>query len=326
MTNDAKLTFSTQLRFRSCHTLCQLRQPPLPSTPRALLLHGLWYVLALLVVSTLMSHALTDSSTPPLHSAVLLLLALAGWLVSRRALRAGLTLTCAGLVPLTAWALRLQPETLTLLSADLIGYTVSAVVYLVLAGIAWGYVGVALMAGYVAFTGLALYGSPENAATFVRILGSGALWGALFAWVLSRADAAHEALARAAHTDALTRLPNRLLLYDRLERALLFARRQEQQVALLFLDLDGFKAVNDSLGHGAGDALLQEVARRLENTLRSADTVARLGGDEFVAVLNHPFSRRSSRHGTNTRGALGTYQLARSAFTRLCIYRRKLCA
>ena len=88
-----------------------------------------------------------------------------------------------------------------------------------------------------------------------------------------------------AYYDALTGLPNRTLLQDRLTKALASARRRKDKVALLFLDLDGFKTINDSLGHSVGDLVLKEVAERLKKWAREQDTVARVGGDEFLIVL-----------------------------------------
>jgi len=88
-----------------------------------------------------------------------------------------------------------------------------------------------------------------------------------------------------ANYDPVTRLPNRRLLYDRLTRAIEYAPRHEEYVAVALLDLDEFKMVNDSLGHAIGDELLQSVAVRVNGLVRSEDTVARLGGDEFVLVL-----------------------------------------
>ncbi|MGA9804023.1 MAG: PAS domain S-box protein [Terriglobales bacterium] len=88
-----------------------------------------------------------------------------------------------------------------------------------------------------------------------------------------------------AYYDALTGLPNRTLLQDRLAKALASARRQKNKVALLFLDLDRFKTINDSLGHSVGDLVLQQVAERLKKWGREQDTVARVGGDEFLIVL-----------------------------------------
>jgi len=94
-----------------------------------------------------------------------------------------------------------------------------------------------------------------------------------------------QGLDHLAHHDPLTQLPNRLLFMDRLEHALSIARRHNKMVALLFLDLDNFKQINDALGHFAGDELLVNVAHRLQKVIRKSDTVARLGGDEFAILL-----------------------------------------
>jgi diguanylate cyclase (GGDEF)-like protein/PAS domain S-box-containing protein len=102
---------------------------------------------------------------------------------------------------------------------------------------------------------------------------------------ISRRKEAEEALLRMASHDALTGLPNRLLLQDRLRHAIVQAQRSGRQVGVMFVDLDRFKHVNDSLGHEAGDHLIVEIARRLGAVLRESDTVARQGGDEFVVVL-----------------------------------------
>jgi len=88
-----------------------------------------------------------------------------------------------------------------------------------------------------------------------------------------------------AYHDVLTDLPNRALFYDRLNQAILFARRERHEVALLYLDLDGFKVVNDTLGHTAGDQVLKSVAGRIRSQVRESDTVARIGGDEFTVIL-----------------------------------------
>lgn len=107
---------------------------------------------------------------------------------------------------------------------------------------------------------------------------------ALFSDITPLKDQA-QALERLAHYDALTGLPNRLLLRDRLRQAMAQVPRRGQLLALAFVDLDGFKAVNDAHGHEAGDHLLCVVAARMKQTLREGDTLARLGGDEFVAVI-----------------------------------------
>lgn len=104
---------------------------------------------------------------------------------------------------------------------------------------------------------------------------------------MSQRKAAEERIEFLAYYDALTGLPNRTLLRDRLQQAIAHARRYGTNVALMFLDLDRFKNINDSLGHSTGDLLLQEVAGRLKAVVRQADTVARMGGDEFMIVLSH---------------------------------------
>jgi diguanylate cyclase (GGDEF)-like protein/PAS domain S-box-containing protein len=97
-----------------------------------------------------------------------------------------------------------------------------------------------------------------------------------------------------AHFDAITGLPNRNLLHDRLAQALLSAQRHRNLAAVMFLDLDRFKNINDTLGHSVGDALLEQVARRLSMAVRASDTLARIGGDEFVLLLPHVSGREQA--------------------------------
>ncbi|MGA7750510.1 MAG: EAL domain-containing protein [Gallionella sp.] len=102
---------------------------------------------------------------------------------------------------------------------------------------------------------------------------------------LEKAEAAEESIKNLAFYDPLTGLPNRRLLMDRLQHTLASSARSGRKGALLFIDLDNFKDINDTLGHDIGDLLLQQTAQRLESCLRESDTLARLGGDEFVVVL-----------------------------------------
>jgi diguanylate cyclase (GGDEF)-like protein len=135
-----------------------------------------------------------------------------------------------------------------------------------------------------------LYGPSFGVAS---IAGAMVAMGVGLTWVTARAvdvgeaerRRAEEITLRMAHFDNLTGLPNRTLLDDRLRQALARARRSKGMVALLFLDLDGFKLINDALGHDAGDQALKEAAERIRSALRMSDTAARLGGDEFIVVL-----------------------------------------
>jgi len=145
---------------------------------------------------------------------------------------------------------------------------------------------------------VSLGATARRLSTFIWSAG-GALAVIVLAWaiVTTRRSLAHlqsmqaqqreaeQALARMAHYDALTGLANRTLFHDRLGQAIARAHRSERTVALLFLDLDRFKEINDSLGHEAGDRVLQEAAARLRHNLREGDSIARLGGDEFTVIL-----------------------------------------
>jgi diguanylate cyclase (GGDEF)-like protein len=108
---------------------------------------------------------------------------------------------------------------------------------------------------------------------------------ASFNHMLDGISTREEEILRLAYEDTLTTLPNRAMFLDRLQQAVLTARRTNDPVSVMMLDLDRFKVINDSLGHGAGDLVLREVASRLRELLRDSDTVARLGGDEFAVLL-----------------------------------------
>ncbi|WP_292934129.1 diguanylate cyclase [Noviherbaspirillum sp.] len=118
------------------------------------------------------------------------------------------------------------------------------------------------------------------------IIRNGKVTGAVVAFhdIIERKKS-EERMHHLAHFDILTDLPNRALLRDRLQRALAAADRNKHRVAVMFIDLDKFKPVNDTLGHDVGDLLLKQVAHRLRNSLRESDTVARVGGDEFIVLL-----------------------------------------
>ena len=108
---------------------------------------------------------------------------------------------------------------------------------------------------------------------------------------ISEQKLAQKQIEQLAHYDALTHLPNRSLFYDRLGQAIMMSKRRQRRIALMYIDLDGFKQVNDSMGHHTGDLLLVEVAKRLRLCVRESDTLARLGGDEFTVILNDTHER-----------------------------------
>jgi diguanylate cyclase (GGDEF)-like protein len=102
---------------------------------------------------------------------------------------------------------------------------------------------------------------------------------------VSERKVAADLMYHMAHYDMLTDLPNRAMLSDRLQQAINSSKRERNHLALMFLDLDMFKFINDNLGHDIGDLLLKDAARRIKECLRESDTAARIGGDEFVVLL-----------------------------------------
>lgn len=134
----------------------------------------------------------------------------------------------------------------------------------------------------------------KDGSTFTGLISGTAIYDAEGNFLMSRSSvfdiserkAMEVKMRHMAQHDSLTDLPNRALVIDRLEQMLLLAKRNKSHMALIFLDLDQFKAVNDTLGHEVGDLLLQEAARRMSAAIRQSDTAGRLGGDEFVVVLS----------------------------------------
>jgi len=106
---------------------------------------------------------------------------------------------------------------------------------------------------------------------------------------------ANERMKHLATYDMLTDLPNRALLEDRLRQAMVAAQREYSSVGLMFIDLDKFKPINDTYGHGVGDQVLREAARRMKQCVRASDTVARVGGDEFIVLLPEVESEADAR-------------------------------
>ncbi|MBA2690083.1 MAG: EAL domain-containing protein [Burkholderiales bacterium] len=130
----------------------------------------------------------------------------------------------------------------------------------------------------------------KNERQYYLVAGLASVFIVVFAgWLmiaLSRQRSAQERLLYQANYDGLTQLPNRVLYYDRLKHALSHAKRRKWTAGVMFIDLDGFKSVNDRLGHEFGDQLLGQVAQRLRQCVRASDTIGRLGGDEFAIILS----------------------------------------
>ena len=132
----------------------------------------------------------------------------------------------------------------------------------------------------------------ESVTTYAESqLGNGNIVGgfqARFLWsLLMRLKKTNEQITHLAYHDSLTSLPNRILFYDRLNQAIAKAHRDKESIAVLYLDLDGFKTINDTLGHDVGDVLLREASKRIVACVRNSDTVARMGGDEFTVILSN---------------------------------------
>jgi diguanylate cyclase (GGDEF)-like protein len=138
---------------------------------------------------------------------------------------------------------------------------------------------------------------------------------------------AEDTIRRMAHYDTLTELPNRILFSDRLKQALAVARRDKTGLAVMFLDLDKFKPINDTLGHAMGDWLLKQAARRMMDCMRESDIVCRIGGDEFVVLLPTIKTEQDAlavaekiRHTLNQPFIRGEHRLEISSSTGVAIY------
>jgi diguanylate cyclase (GGDEF)-like protein len=135
-----------------------------------------------------------------------------------------------------------------------------------------------------------LTGDESVTSSAVARLGSSNVIGgfqARFLWkAITRLKQTNEQIIKLAQHDTLTALPNRVLFYDRLNQAMTRASRDKESFAVLFIDLDDFKTVNDTLGHDTGDSLLCEAAKRITACVRKSDTVARMGGDEFTVIIS----------------------------------------
>ena len=126
---------------------------------------------------------------------------------------------------------------------------------------------------------------------------SGNVTGAVSAAIdITARKGAEEQIRKMAHFDALTNLPNRVLLMDRLEHAIAMSARNQTHTGVIFIDLDHFKSINDTLGHHVGDLLLRQVADRLREDVREVDTVSRLGGDEFLIIVPELRQVDDARH------------------------------
>lgn len=140
----------------------------------------------------------------------------------------------------------------------------------------------------------------------------------IYIWVIKpfvdARDEAHAQISHLAHVDPLTQLANRRLLSKHLEKAIAGIIRHKIYGALLLLDLDGFKPINDAHGHDAGDAVLVEIAKRLQSITRSEDVVGRLGGDEFVVLINHLDVDERTAHGKASRIAKKLINLVNKPF------------